>query len=75
MKNSSTAYLLWLVSCFGILGFHQFYLGKPLKGVLYIFTGGFLGIGAFIDLFTMSSLVDNYNTKVELKTIRTNALR
>ena len=69
-KSSSTAYLLWLLSCFGLLGFHRFYLGKIGTGLLWFFTGGLLGIGAFFDLFTLGGQVDRYNTNVELKTIR-----
>ena len=76
MKNKSTAYLFWLVSIFGWLGFHQFYLNKPVKGILYIFTFGIFGVGAFIDLFTLGGQVDTYNTKQELNQLRatTNAL-
>ena len=74
MKSKGTAYLLWLISIFGWLGFQHFYLGKIGKGIIWILTGGVFGIGALIDLFTMGSQVDNYNTKEELKTIRTNAL-
>lgn len=74
MKSKGTAYLLWLVSIFGWLGFHHFYLGKIGKGIIWILTLGVFGIGALIDLFTIGSQVDNYNTKEELKTIRANAL-
>jgi len=75
MKSKGTAYLLWLISIFGWLGFHHFYLGKIGKGIIWILTGGVFGIGSLVDLFTLGGAVDNYNTKEELKTIRTNALR
>lgn len=74
MKNKTTAYILWLVSVFGWLGFHRFYLGKVSTGIIWIFTGGALGVGALIDLFTLGGMVDQYNTKEELKTIRASAL-
>lgn len=74
MKSKGIAYLLWFVGIFGILGLHRFYLGKIGTGVLWFFTGGLFGIGSLIDLFTLGSKVDNYNTKEELKTIRANAL-
>jgi TM2 domain-containing membrane protein YozV len=76
MKNKGTAYMLWFFGIFGVLGFHQFYLGKVGKGLLYLFTGGILGVGAFIDLFTLGGQVEQYNTKIELNQIRasTNAL-
>jgi len=73
-KSSSVAYLLWLLSGFGILGFHRFYLGKIGTGFLWLFTGGLLGIGAFFDLFTLGGQVDRYNTNEELKTIRATTL-
>lgn len=74
MKSKGIAYLLWLVGIFGILGLHRFYLGKIGTGILWFFTGGLLGFGALIDLFTIGSKVDQYNTNEELKTLRTNAL-
>lgn len=74
MKSKGTAYLFWLLSLFGWLGFHHFYLQKPVKGVIWIFTGGVFGAGSLIDLFTLGTQVDQYNTKIELDTIRANAL-
>ena len=45
-------------SCFlclflGVIGAHKFYEGKIGMGVLYIFTGGLFGIGAFVDLIVI----------------------
>ena len=74
MKSKGTAYLLWCISIFGWLGFHHFYLGKTVKGIIWILTGGVFGLGAFIDLFTLSGAVESYNTNQELKTIRTATL-
>jgi len=74
MKSKGIIYLLWLVSFFGWLGFQHFYLGKYVKGIIWILTGGVFGIGSLVDLFTMGSAVENYNTKIELQTIRTAAL-
>lgn len=74
MKSKGTAYLLWLISIFGWLGFHHFYLGKVFKGIIWFFTGGVFGIGSLIDLFTLGGQVENYNTKQELNTIRTASL-
>ena len=70
MKTKGTAYLLWLISIFGWLGVHHFYLGKIVKGIIWILTGGVFGIGSLIDLFTIGGAVESYNTKKELKTIR-----
>ena len=38
---------------FGIFGAHKFYEGRILLGLLYIFTGGLLGIGVIIDLVVL----------------------
>ncbi|WP_395050913.1 NINE protein [Flavobacterium sp.] len=73
-KSSSIAYLLWFLSFFGVLGFHRFYLGKIGTGLLWLFTGGVFGFGAFIDLFTLGNQVTQYNTNEELKEIRTATL-
>lgn len=70
MKSKTTAYLLWLLGLFGILGLHRFYLGKTGTGVLYLFTLGLLGVGATIDLFTLGSQVERINTKLEMDELR-----
>lgn len=68
MKSKGVAYLLWFF--LGMFSAHKFYLGKIGIGILYLLTGQLLGIGLLIDLFTLGSQVDHYNTQVELKTIR-----
>jgi TM2 domain-containing membrane protein YozV len=75
MKSKSVYFLLWLISVFGWLGLHHFYLGKILKGIIWILTFGFFGIGAIFDLFTIGKTVDNYNMKRDLKTIKRNTQR
>jgi len=74
MKSKGIAYLLWLISIFGWLGFHRFYLHKFGTGIIWILTGGVAGIGSLIDLFILGGQVDQYNTNIELKTIRTSTM-
>lgn len=61
--SSGTAFLLWLACLFGFCGIHRFYLGRPVTGVLYLLTFGFLGIGQFVDLFLMRGMVREQNFK------------
>lgn len=64
MYSTGIAYLLWLVSGFGALGFHRFYLGKFGTGLLYMFTGGLAGIGSFYDLVTLPFQVREANLRI-----------
>ena len=65
MRSKVVAYLLWIFGGFGCLGLHHFYLGKTLKGFIWLFTGGFFGIGALVDLFTLDDAVEAYNSKTD----------
>ena len=38
---------------FGIIGAHKFYEGKTGMGILYLFTGGLLGVGTLVDLIVL----------------------
>ncbi len=62
LRVTGTAYLWWFF--LGGLGAHKFYLGKPLMGILYPLTLGFLGLGHLYDLFTMSEQVRRANDKI-----------
>lgn len=67
MYNVAVAYLLWLVSGFGALGFHRFYLNKPATGVLWIFTGGLAMVGSVYDFFTLPRQVSEANLRLEVR--------
>ena len=54
--------IAWLLLFFlGLLGIHRFYLGKWGTGIIYLFTGGLLGIGWLYDLCTLNSQVSERN--------------
>ena len=44
-----------------MLGGHKFYKGEIKKGILYLFTGGILGIGWLIDIIKL--LIEFKNIK------------
>ena len=52
-ENSSKSWVATFLLCFffGCLGVHRFYVGKIGTGILWLITGGWFGIGAFIDFF------------------------
>ena len=52
----------WLLLAFlGIFGVHRFFLRKWLTGLLYLVTGGLLGIGYLYDLWTFNSQINEAN--------------
>jgi TM2 domain-containing membrane protein YozV len=63
MYSNGTAYLLWLLCFLGLCGIHRFYAGKPISGLIWLFTGGLLFIGQFIDLFLIPGMVDQANRR------------
>lgn len=57
--NYSVAWLL--LTFLGLFGVHRFYLGKWLTGLLYLVTGGLVGIGYLYDLWTLNSQINEAN--------------
>lgn len=54
----------WLLLTFGgLLGLHRFYMGKILTGLLWLVTGGLLGIGWAYDFWTLNEQVDELNRR------------
>jgi TM2 domain-containing membrane protein YozV len=61
MYSTGTAYLLWLLGGFGVLGFHRIYLKKYGTAAIWFFTGGLGGVGCVYDLVTLPSQVREAN--------------
>ncbi len=54
----------WLLLMFlGPLGFHRFYLGKWVTGLIFLISGGLLGIGWLYDLCTLNEQISDINMK------------
>lgn len=52
-----------LLTFFGYLGLHRFYLGRWKTGLVYLFTGGIFFMGIIYDFWCMNDLVAEANTK------------
>ena len=59
--NYSVAWLL--LTFLGLFGIHRFYLGKWPTGLLYLVSGGLLGIGYLYDLWTLNSQINESNAQ------------
>jgi len=56
--------IAWLLLMFlGLLGIHRFYLGKWVTGIIYLVSGGLLGIGWLYDLCTLNQQISDLNMK------------
>jgi TM2 domain-containing membrane protein YozV/predicted transcriptional regulator len=63
MYSTGIAYLLWLLSGCGALGFHRFYLGKIPTGILWMCTGGLGMVGSIYDFLTLPGQVREANIR------------
>ena len=52
----------WILLTFlGLFGVHRMYMGKWLTGILYLLTGGLLGIGYIYDYWTLNDQLSELN--------------
>lgn len=53
----------WILLTFlGLLGIHRMYLGKWITGIVYLLTGGLLGLGYLYDYWTLNDQVTLINS-------------
>ena len=54
--------IAWILLTFlGIFGIHRFYMGKWVTGIIYLLTGGLVGLGLLYDLWTLNGQVSEIN--------------
>jgi TM2 domain-containing membrane protein YozV len=58
-KNYNITWMLFVV--LGVFGVHRFYLGKWFTGLIYLFSGGLLGLGLLYDLFFLNEIINEKN--------------
>ncbi|MDI6796808.1 MAG: TM2 domain-containing protein [Desulfatibacillaceae bacterium] len=52
----------WILLTFlGFFGIHRFYMGKWVTGLLWLLTGGLLGIGVVYDFWTLNEQISQKN--------------
>ena len=52
----------WLLLTFlGIFGVHRIYMGKWITGIIYLLTGGLLGVGYIYDYWTLNTQINELN--------------
>ncbi|MBO3458927.1 NINE protein [Aetokthonos hydrillicola Thurmond2011] len=70
-KNKDRIAVSYILNAVGFIGFvgglHRLYNGKIGTGLLWLCTGGLLGVGQFIDLFLIPSMVDEHEMRLRLK--------
>ena len=60
-KNPTDVLVATLFGFMGLAGIQRFMTNQILLGLLFLITGGFLGIGTLIDAFSYKSIANDYN--------------
>lgn len=54
----------WILLTFlGLLGIHRMYIGKWFTGIIYMLTGGLLGLGYLYDFLTLNDQISLINAR------------
>ena len=55
--------IVWILLTFlGFFGIHRMYMGKWISGIIYLLTGGLLGLGYLYDFWTLNDQVNLINS-------------
>jgi TM2 domain-containing membrane protein YozV len=53
----------WILLTFlGLFGIHRMYMGKWISGIIYLLTGGLLGLGYLYDYWTLNDQITVINS-------------
>lgn len=56
--------IAWILLTFlGLFGIHRMYMGKWVTGIIYLLTGGILGIGYIYDFWTLNDQITLINAR------------
>jgi TM2 domain-containing membrane protein YozV len=58
-RSVGTGYLLWALGLIGFCGIHRFYMGRPVTGLIWLFTGGLLFVGQIVDLILLPGMAED----------------
>ena len=59
--------LAWVLLTFlGFFGLHRFYLGKWVTGLIYLVSGGLVGLGVLYDFWTINGQVSEVNQRASM---------
>ncbi|MCK9274838.1 MAG: TM2 domain-containing protein [Syntrophales bacterium] len=63
-KGPTDYNIAWVLLTFlGLLGIHRMYMGKWITGILYLFTGGIVGLGYIYDYWTLNDQITVINSR------------
>ena len=57
------AWILLAIPFLGLIGLHRLYMGKVVTGLIWMFTGGLLGLGWLYDLWTLNDQISEVNAR------------
>lgn len=64
-KDMLVAYLIWIF--IGVFGGHRFYLNRPVSGIFFFLTFGFLGLGWLVDAALIPGMVEHCNLRARMR--------